>query len=142
MQQESPQPLQQPTSSSERARDLMTPGVVALPIATRLPVAARALAAHRVHAVLVLGFDGVPEGWLPAYGLVALSNTDRSLAWAMRVAGEPITAVSPFATRSEVVRELSQPGVNRLAVQERSDWMPEGVISDLDLTASATVDIN
>ena len=51
---------------------------------------------------------------------------------------------TPFslADRNQVRVALRRPGVNRLVVQERSDWMPEGVISDLDLTVSASADIN
>jgi CBS domain-containing protein len=117
------------------ARDLMTPGVVALSVTTRLPQAAGALTAHRVHAVLVVSCYGKPAGWLTAHGLLPLVNTDRSLAWAVDAIGEPVTTVDPQATSAEVVSRLSEPGVSRLAVQENPDWMPEGVITDIDIVA-------
>ncbi len=52
-------------------------------------------------------------------------------------ASEPVTAVDPFASRSQVAEALAAPGVDRLAVQERPAWLPEGVITDLDLVAKA-----
>lgn len=115
------------------ARDLMTPGVVAISVTTRLAQAAKALTTHRVHAVLVISCEGRPAGWLTAHGLLPLVNTDRSLDWAVDAIAEPVTTVYPHATRAEVVELLSQPGVSRLAVQEQSEWMPEGVITDIDL---------
>jgi hypothetical protein len=66
-------------------------------------------------------------------GLLPLIDTDRSLAWAADAIGEPVTAIHPRATRTEVVNALSEPGVSRLAVQERPEWFPEGVITDIDL---------
>jgi CBS domain-containing protein len=111
----------------------MTPGVLAMSVTTRLPEAARALTVHGVHAVLVVSCTGRPAGWVSAHGLLPLIDTDRSLAWAADAIGEPVTAIHPRATRAEVVNALSEPGVSRLAVQERPEWFPEGVITDIDL---------
>jgi CBS domain-containing protein len=122
-----------PAEHDITARALMTPGVVAISVTTRLPEAARALGAHRIHAVLVVSCYGKPAGWLTAHKLLPLVDTDRTLQWAVDAIGEPITRVDPHASRDEVVRKLSEPGVARLAVQENPDWMPEGVISDIDL---------
>jgi CBS domain-containing protein len=134
MHQQAPETADESTSRPATARELMTPGVVALPIATRVPVAVRALARHRIHAVLVVGFDGRPQGWLSAASLTSLTNPDRSLAWAMQAFGEPITAIDPFADSEEVRGAMRAPEVHRLAVQERFEWMPEGVITELDQT--------
>ncbi len=118
------------------ARDLMTPGVVAISVTARLPQAAEALTAHGIHAVMIINCDGRPAGWLTAHGLLKVSHPERGLAWAGDAIGEPVTTVHPHARREEVVRLLSQSGVSRLAVQERPEWMPEGVITDIDLAAS------
>ena len=136
MVQRTPESSQQTKAPTVRARDLMTPGVVALPIASRVPVALAAIAAHRVHAVLVLGFEGKPEAWLSAEALDSLDNPDRSLVWAVQAVGERVTRIDPFAESASARVALRRPGVHRLAVQERPEWLPEGVITDLDLAAT------
>lgn len=45
-----------------RAADVMTSGVVTLPVTASLEDAARAMAAHHVHGVLIVSTDGRPCG--------------------------------------------------------------------------------
>ena len=44
-------------------------------------------------------------------------------------------AVRPSTSVREVVATLGQPGISRVAVQQRPDVMPLGVITDLDIAA-------
>jgi len=117
------------------ARELMTPGVVALPVTATLQAAADAMAAHHVHGILAVSCEGAPLGWVTADAVLSRSGSDRSLQWAVDAIGEELVSVRPTAPADEVVRKLSEEGVNRVAVQDRPGLMPEGVITNLDVAA-------
>ncbi len=77
--------------------------------------------------------------WVTAHGLLPLVDKDRGLVWAGDAIRERVAAFDPHASCAEVVKRLSDPGVSRVLVQERSEWMPEGVITDVDLAASVGI---
>jgi len=116
------------------ARELMTPGVVTIVEDATLRQVHRALLAHRVHALLVMGrHGGRPLGWVTARGLLAWLDKDESLACAREAVTEQPTAVEPSASGRDALIALAQPGVSHVLVQRTPETMPEGVISDVDL---------
>ena len=114
---------------------MMTPGVVVLPVTAPLDQAAQAMNAHRVHGVLVLSVGGQPCGWVTSERITKHVGEDRSLNWAVDAIGEDVVAVTPSTPVRDVVAKLQHPGVNRVAVQQRPEVMPQGVITDLDIAA-------
>ena len=116
------------------ARELMTPGVISIAEDASLTQVHRALAAHRVHALLVLGTSsGRPLGWVSARGLLAWLEGDPSLACARDAITEPVTAIEPGASGRKALTALGRPRVTHLLVQRHVEALPEGVISELDL---------
>jgi CBS domain-containing protein len=119
-------------------RELMTPGVVTIVEDATLGQVYRALRAHRVHALLVVGRQGGrPLGWVTARGLLAWLDRDETVACARDAVTEPAASIEPSASVREALVELLQPGATHLLVQRSPDVMPEGVIADIDLVAGA-----
>lgn len=119
-------------------REFMTPGCVTVSEEASVAQAAEALAAHRVHGVLVVGAaDGTPLGWVTARGLLGWLARDRSLASAREAITEQVTAVDPCAPLGVVLNELSRAGTTHVIVRRRPHLLPEGVITDFDLAVAA-----
>jgi CBS domain-containing protein len=119
-----------------QVRELMTPGVVTIAEDTSLDHVYRAMVAHSVHALLVVGrTEGRPIGWVTARGLLGWVGQDRSLASAREAITERPLTIEPSATAREALMTLSQAGTSHLLVCRREDASPEGVVSDLDLIA-------
>jgi CBS domain-containing protein len=117
-------------------RDLMTPGVVTIAEDAALVHAYRAMTAHSVHAVLVIGRSaGRPLGWLTSRGLLSWVAYDQSLACVREAITERATVIDPNATARDALTALSQSGASHLLVCKTPDSMPEGVVSELDLVA-------
>jgi CBS domain-containing protein len=119
-------------------RDVMTPGVVTISENASLRRVYRALVAHGVHAVLVVGHStGKPLGWVTARGLLSwLTREDTMASVRDAITHEP-ASIQPGATVREALTALEQPGVSQLIVAERPEVTPEGVVSDLDVIALA-----
>jgi CBS domain-containing protein len=116
--------------------EIMTPGVVSVPEDASLLHVYRAMTAHSVRAVLVVGrTEGRPLGWVTARGLLGWVGKDESLACAREAITERATSIGPSATAREAVVSLLQAGVTHVLVRHSDDSMPEGVVSDLDLVA-------
>jgi CBS domain-containing protein len=119
-------------------REIMTPGVVTIAEDASLRQAQRALTAHNIHAILVLGRTaGTPLGWVTARGLLSWLTRDESLAYARDGITHPPTSIQPSATAREALTALEQPGISQLIVASRPGAFPEGVLSDVDLVALA-----
>jgi CBS domain-containing protein len=117
-------------------RDIMTPGVVSIPEDASLIHAYRAMIAHSVRALLVVGrSEGRPLGWVTARGLLAWVGRDESLPSARDAITERAHSVDSSASAAEALTAISQAGVSHLLVRRSEDAMPEGVVSDLDLIA-------
>ena len=72
----------------------MTPGCVVISEAASVADAAKAMAAHRVHAVLVVGSrNGTPLGWVTHRGLLGWIGRDRTLARATEAITEQVRAI-------------------------------------------------
>lgn len=115
------------------AEDVMTPGVVALPVTAPLEQAAKAMAAHRVHGVLVVSCEGRPCGWVTSDQVMKHMGKPYLLDWALDAIGEKFVTVRPSTSVRKVMAALAEPGVSRVAVGQRPDLMPQGVVTDLDI---------
>jgi CBS domain-containing protein len=124
-----------PSALNEReVREIMTPGVVTIVEDASVRQARRAMCAHGIHAILVVGrSEGKPLGWVTARGLLGWIGRDESMATAREAISETPAAIEPSARLADAVRALSQPGVSHLLVQRRAGVLAEGVVSDVDL---------
>ncbi len=115
-------------------RDIMTPGVVSIPEDASLTQAVRAMRAHDVHAVLVVGSQhGAPLGWVTARGMLAWIGGDTGLVHARDAVTERALMIEAGASAREALRMLSQPGTTHLLVSRGGDGLPEGVMSAVNL---------
>jgi CBS domain-containing protein len=118
--------------------DFMTPGCVVISQAASVADAARAMATHRVHAVLVVGArNGTPLGWITHRGMLAWIGRDRSLARATEAITEQVRAIPAHESLRTALYALSLSGTTRLLVRSRPNQLPEGVLSDFDLAMAA-----
>jgi len=118
--------------------DFMTPGCVMISEEATVADAASALAAHRIHAVLVVGTaNGTPLGWVTARGLLSWIGRDRSLASCRDAITEQVTAIEPHQDLRMALYALSLAGTTRLLVRRKPHQLPEGVITDYDLAVAA-----
>jgi CBS domain-containing protein len=114
--------------------EFMTPGCIVISQAASVADAAKAMAAHRVHAVLVVGArNGTPLGWVTHRGLLGWVGRDRSLARATEAITEEVRAIPAHESVRTALYALSLSGTTRLLVRSRPNAMPEGVLSDFDL---------
>ena len=117
-------------------REIMTPGVLTIAEDASLRHAYRAMVAHSVHALLVVGRkEGRPLGWVTARGLLALIGRDDSLASTREAITERPTTIEPSATAREALTALCQAGVSHLLVARNPEVSPEGVLAAIDLIA-------
>jgi len=115
-------------------REFMTPGCVVVSQAASVADAARAMAAHRVHAVLVVGSrNGTPLGWVTHRGLLTWMGRDRTLARASEAITEQVRAIPAYESIRTAIYALSLAGTTHLLVRSRPNELPEGVLSDFDL---------
>ena len=122
-----------PSLADRSADDVMTAGVVALPVTAPLDLAAKAMAAHHVHGVLVVSCEGRPCGWVTSDEVVKHVGKSYLLDWAVDAIGEKFVTVNPSASVRKVLETLAEPGVSRVAVGTRAGLMPLGVVTDLDI---------
>lgn len=121
-------------------RSAMTPGVVSITETATLLQGYRALVAHEVHSVLVIGRNnGKPLGWVTARGLLGHITDDSDLCTVGDAITHPPASIQPGATLREALTALAQPGVSQLLVARRPDVLPEGVLSDLDVIAASAI---
>jgi CBS domain-containing protein len=118
--------------------EFMTPGCVVISEAASVSDAAKAMAAHRIHAILVVGaLNGTPLGWITHRGLLAWIGRDRNLARATEAITEQVTAIPAHESIRTALYALSTAGTTRLLVRSRPNALPEGVLSDFDLAMAA-----
>ncbi|HEY7455454.1 MAG TPA: CBS domain-containing protein [Thermoleophilaceae bacterium] len=133
-----PQSRRDPLLDREVA-DFMTPGCVVISEAASVADAARAMARHRVHAVLVVGAqNGTPLGWITHRGLLGWIGRDRELARARDAITEQVTAIPAHESVRVALYALSTSGTTRLLVRSRPSALPEGVLTDFDLAMAAS----
>jgi CBS domain-containing protein len=121
---------------STQVRDLMTPGVLTIAEDASLLHVYRAMVAHSVHAVLVVGrSEGRPLGWVTARGLLGWVGRDQSLASTRDAITERAITIEPSASAREALTAISGAGTTHLLVCRQAGATPEGVVSELDLIA-------
>ena len=117
---------------------IMTPGCVVISQAASVADAAKAMAAHKVHAVLVVGSrNGTPLGWVTHRGLLGWVGRDRTLARATEAITEQVRAIPARESVRTALYALSLSGATRLLVRSKPNQLPEGVLSDFDLAMAA-----
>jgi CBS domain-containing protein len=115
----------------------MTTGVVTVRDDATLDQAVDAMAAHRIHAVLVVGRRaGTPLGWVTTRGLLGLLGIEGQSPVTEAIT-EEAKAIEPTATLRSAICALAFPGVTRLLVRHRQSTKPVGVVTDYDLTVKA-----
>jgi predicted transcriptional regulator len=118
--------------------EFMTPGCVVISEAASVAAAAKAMATHRVHGILVVGArNGTPLGWITHRGLLGWLTRDRSLARASEAITEQVRAIPAHESVRVALYALSLSGTTRLLVRSRPNQLPEGVLSDFDLALAA-----
>jgi CBS domain-containing protein len=118
--------------------EFMTPGCVVISEAASVAEAAKAMAAHRVHAILVVGArNGTPLGWITHRGLLGWVGRDRTLARATEAITEQVRAIRAHESMRTALYALSLSGTTRLLVRSKPNALPEGVLSDFDLAMAA-----
>ena len=118
--------------------EFMTPGCTVISEAATVADAAKVIADHRVHAVLVVGAqNGTPLGWITARGLLGWLGRDRSLAPARDAITEQVTAIDPHECVRVALYALSLAGTTHMLVRRKPHKLPLGVISDFDLAIAA-----
>lgn len=135
-----PGPSRGPSSPllEREVAEFMTPGCVVISQAASVADAAKAMAAHRVHAVLVVGArNGTPLGWVTHRGLLNWVGRDRTLARATEAITEQVRAIPAHESLRTALYALSLSGTTRLLVRSRPNSLPEGVLSDYDVAIAA-----
>jgi CBS domain-containing protein len=118
-------------------RGIMRHGVVSVPEHATLESVFRAMADHRVHAVLVTPRGGGrPLGWVTAKAVLTWMNLDSSAAQAHQAIQEPAVTIAPDAPVGRAIEVLSRPGVTHLLVCDEGTDAGEGVITPLDVIAA------
>lgn len=118
--------------------DVMTPGCVTISEAASVADAAKAMAAHRAHAVLVVGArNGTPLGWVTHRGMLSWLGRDRDLARAPEAITEQVRAIPAHASVRSALYALSLSGTTRLLVRSKPNQLPDGVLTDFDLATAA-----
>jgi CBS domain-containing protein len=115
-------------------REFMRPGFIAVAEDASLRQAERAMVRHGVHAILVLGRDGRPVGWVTSRGMLQWLSHDLGLVPAGKGVSEPTVYIAPSATAEEAVAALV-PGVTHLLVARAPGDTPQGVVADIDVIA-------
>lgn len=115
------------------ADEVMTAGVLVVPVTAPLEEAARAMAAHHVHGVLAVSSEGRPCGWVTSEEVMRHLGDSHLVDWALDAIGEKFLTVGRSTPVREVMAMLARSGVSRVAVQEPHETMPQGVITDLDI---------
>jgi CBS domain-containing protein len=127
------------TSADLRVGDVMHPGVIFCAPESPLRHAARLMARHRVHAIVVLGDDeeGGVWGVISDADLIrALARHDLDTLTAGGTARTPLVTISRGETVARAAELMDGHGVTHLLVVERGH-RPVGVISTLDLARAA-----
>jgi CBS domain-containing protein len=146
LEEDSPYPVRDTTAPLPPARPgwlrtpvraFMRPGVVTVAEDASLLQVQRAMLAHGVHAVLIVGHGG-PLGWITAGGLMPWLGKEPALYSAGSAVTERAPWIAPSASAAEALRVLSDPAVSHLVVCPRADAPPQGVVSEIDLVRIAS----
>jgi CBS domain-containing protein len=117
--------------------DIMQPGCVIISDTATATDAARAIAAHRVDAVLVVDAgNGTPLGFVTAGGALRRLGPDDATVSARDAITEPPRVIAPHASARAAIYALSVGDTTRLLVRGRFDALPVSVVTKLDLAVA------
>lgn len=118
-------------------RAFMRPGVVTVSEEASLLHVQRAMIAHAVHAVLIVGTAG-PVGWITAGGLLPWLGQEPALYTAASALTEQAVRIAPTASAADALQALADPATSHLVVSVRADAPAQGVVSEIDLVRLAS----
>ena len=126
----------EPLTGSLTVADAMHRGIVTLSPSASLPDLASAMAAHRIHAVVIIdeGPPGADDDRL--WGVVSDLDLMRGLGSTVtldagNLAALDVMSVEPAETLEQAARVMAEHGVSHLVVFEQG--RPTGVVSTLDV---------
>jgi CBS domain-containing protein len=96
----------------------------------------RAMIAHGVHAVLIVGAAG-PVGWITAGGLLPWLGQEPALYTASSALSEKVAWIAPTAPAADALHALADPAISHLVVCPRAGAPAQGVVSEIDLVRLA-----
>jgi CBS domain-containing protein len=114
-------------------RDVMSPGVIAVPDDTSIGACARVMHERRTHAVLVVGRDRRPRGWILHVDVLEHLQSDPLTTIAGEVVSQEAAVIDPDASVQEAAERMLRENVSHLLVAPTPDSMAEGVLSSWDL---------
>jgi CBS domain-containing protein len=115
-------------------RTVMRPGVVVVPQGASVLRAQRAMLAHGVDAILVVGrANGRPLGWATARDMLRCLDADTALMEVSSLLTGPPVTIDPGATMAQAATALAAaPGVPLLVVKP-GEVIPEGTVTERDI---------
>jgi CBS domain-containing protein len=134
----SPLPDPRPRWLQTPVRVFMRPGVVSVSEEASVLQVERAMTAHDVHAVLVMGTDGVAQGWITAGGLLSWLGEEPAMVPARVAITEQPRSIPPTASAADALKALADPAVTHLLVAPRPDAPAHGVVAEIDLVRLAS----
>ncbi len=117
-----------------RVEDVMGHGVLSCQAETSVRTAARMLAQHRVHSIVVTDLDGVSErawGIVTDVDIVRAARDDADEQTVGTIAGTELVTVAPDDPLEDAVRLMVEHDVTHVLVE--SQGKPIGVVSTLDV---------
>jgi signal-transduction protein with cAMP-binding, CBS, and nucleotidyltransferase domain len=116
--------------------DVMHHGLIALPATATLADVASTMHDHKVHAVLVIGTDGDPLGWVTSAGMLRNHGRDWTVAAsAADAVTQPAASVAPTDTLTDAMNVFIATGASHILVGASAAEPPIGVLADSDLVA-------
>ncbi len=120
--------------SEAKVEDVMGHGVLTCQAETPVRTAARMLAEHRVHSLVVTDLDGVSEwawGIVTDIDIVRAANEDADEQTVGTIAGTELVTVAPTDPLEAAVALMVEHDVTHVLVE--SEGKPLGVVSTLDV---------
>lgn len=113
--------------------EVMHVGVVSVPAHLPLAAAARAMAEHRVHAVLVVDDTGGPLGWVTSRGMLHNLPRDWGNARAGDAISETLISVAPTDHVARALEAFLASGASHILVRTPNTGRILGVVAESDL---------
>ena len=121
--------------STVSVRDVMSPGVIAVPSDTTVRACAQTMFERRTHAVLVINQrDREPIGWVTHRDVLKYLRSDPFTTLAGGVVSQQPAYIDPDATVEEAAEQMVADNTTHLLVGS-PEVIPEGVLSSWDLVS-------
>jgi len=121
--------------SSVSVRDIMSPGVIAIPSDTTVRACAQTMFERRTHAVLVIDQGSrAPAGWVTHEDVLRYLRSDPMTTLPASVVSQQPAYIDADASVDEAAAQMVRDSTNHLLVGS-PEVIPEGVLSSWDLVA-------